>query len=172
VIITLHLLREHKACVPGLLWWRHAFGEAPVDYAAALGQLVFEGHVDWARWLLNAIGPTDTLHTYVGDMPESIAVPGSLILNEDVELTGCVLAGGAISAKRLTVGGPIAAGAYINAASIDCQSTVTAGGRIFVQEHLAAAAVHSNSYIIADAIAAAAVTPWAAGRITEPSGPR
>ena len=97
--ITLEFAKSKGACADGLAWFEAKFG-LEADYQLTLDTLADERKIDWARWLLKAIGPTAEVLTIDGptNTRAHIIAAGHLVIAGNLAVSGSVQAGEGIEA--------------------------------------------------------------------------
>lgn len=138
--LDLREMTRRNGCFPGLEWWNAAYGERPVDYQEVLNRLAAEARVDWARWLMHAIGAPDTLHDIYLPMDSGDILPigrrkghaffAGNVVARDIDVKGTLLVAGRLIARQISASMITAEGA-IEAGDIDCSGNVICfGGHI------------------------------------------
>lgn len=113
-------LKAKSPCASGFRWFIRHQHEGQ-DYQLLLDNLVRDGRVDDACWLLSQFGPTDAELHLEHLEAEALVFAGSVFVAGDVRVAGV-----------LRVGGQLQAGAGVRAARLEAGADVHSGGAIFI----------------------------------------
>jgi hypothetical protein len=182
--LNLQIVTARQGCFPGLEWWEKKFGDSPVEYQAVLDALAQEDRVDWARWLMNAIGSDDSVGRldetrssnafFAGDLVDdmSFVIRGTLLVAGKCDVYGVtadqIVVGRSIRAGTLRVDGNVTALAGdIFAADITAEN-IRAGENIMAGHIRCVGTVRAVGDIRCADMKAASVVPYATGLRPDP----
>lgn len=112
-------LKAKSPCAAGFRWFIRHQHEGR-DYQLLLDNLVRDGRIEDACWLLSQFGPTDAELHLEHLEAEALVFAGSVIVHGDVRVAGV-----------LRVGRSLQAGAGIRAARLEAGEDILSGGAIF-----------------------------------------
>ena len=133
--ITLDYLKELGACKEGQQEFRRVFPDGG-EYQEVLDRCAAEGRLDFGRWLLKHVGPTDDVRRY----DEDVDTPDKIIMFAgQIEFKGCVTAQSILAGRRIHTGWDIIAGEGIKAGwGIEAGEGIEAGWDINAGEGIKA----------------------------------
>ena len=118
--ITLDYLKELGACKEGQQEFRRVFPDGG-EYQEVLDRCAAEGRLDFGRWLLEHVGPTDDARRY----DEDVDTPDKIIM-----FAGQIEFKGYVTAQSILAGGGIKAGAGISHVHVSEASWVRRQGKV------------------------------------------
>ena len=96
--ITKEFLKEKDACNEGFRWFCDNFPEGG-EYQVVLDALAKENRADWARWLIEKVGPANTtLEIETMETETSLFFAGKIIVKGALKVDKWLLAGYGIEA--------------------------------------------------------------------------
>jgi len=95
--ITRDFIRSKRPCAAGYRWYLKR-EETLSGYQRLLDDLVQEGRVDDACWLLDQLGPTDDVLTLDGLHADALVFAGSVVCHGPLEVGTVIRTGGSLTA--------------------------------------------------------------------------
>jgi len=142
--ITRDFIRSKRPCAAGYRWYLKR-EETLSGYQRLLDDLVQEGRVDDACWLLDQLGPTDDVLTLDGLHADALVFAGSVVCHGPLEVGTVIRAGGSLTAAGgvragtlLQVGGDV----HVEGA-LQCGGAARVGGDTRVEWSLRVAGAFS-----------------------------
>lgn len=127
-----NFLKAKNPCADGFRWFLRHHPEGH-GYQELLDELVAEGRVEDACWLLSQFGPTSAVRRLERLSAETVVFAGTIEVARDIDVGGLlragrdIRAGGAIRVGRaLVAGGNVIAGGEIEAVSVEAGGDVQA----------------------------------------------
>lgn len=115
--ITLAYLKELGACRDGQREFRKAFPDG-AGYQETLDKCADAGRVDFGKWLLYKLGPTDDVRVYqepINGRNKTIIFSGRIEFEADIDVKHILAGGGIEAGGGIKAGGSIEAGDGIEA---------------------------------------------------------
>lgn len=131
MILTRSFVRAKRPCTDGFRWFVRQFGDGG-NYQELLDEMVANGRIGDACWLLEQFGPTEEVRVVEAIEATAIVFAGTLEVRGGVDVDGLVHIGGSLRTRGgLRVSGELHVGA-----DLQVDGNVRTGGKLTVKGDL------------------------------------